>query len=94
MGYFNSLTFERLDHDLRYDEYRKILDVIQALRIEAPKELRITNPGLIEGFTGRDFYENARFKESQEKYDPFKIRVVKALSKGLTQASIQHEAIM
>jgi hypothetical protein len=31
---FNNLTFERLDHDLRFEEFTKLMDSIQALKIE------------------------------------------------------------
>lgn len=33
----NGLNFERLDHDIKYDEYVKLLDIHNALKIEAPK---------------------------------------------------------
>lgn len=57
-----------------------------------PKHLgyQITNKGLLEGLQGKDFYLKFRFVEPHTKYDPFKQRVVQALSKGLTNASIEH----
>ena len=39
----NGLNFERLDNELRYEEYMKMLDIHNALKIEAPKHLQITN---------------------------------------------------
>ena len=35
-----------------------------------------------------------RFTEHLTKYDPFKQRVVQALSKGLTNASVNHQVIL
>ena len=35
-----------------------------------------------------------KYEEDRTKYDPFKNRVVHALSKGLTSASINHQVIM
>lgn len=35
-----------------------------------------------------------RFNEHFTKYDPFKQRVVQALSKGLTNASVEHQVIL
>jgi hypothetical protein len=35
-----------------------------------------------------------RFTEHLTKYDPFKQRVVQALSKGLTNASVDHQVIL
>jgi uncharacterized protein (DUF433 family) len=51
LKHLNSLSFERLDNDLKYDEYLKLLDVYNALRFEAPKNLslNITNAGLLSG---------------------------------------------
>lgn len=43
----NNLNFERVDHDLRYDEFQKIIDIFYALKYEAPKTLEITNKTLI-----------------------------------------------
>lgn len=31
LNYFNSLSFERLDNDVKYEEYMKLLDVYNAL---------------------------------------------------------------
>jgi hypothetical protein len=52
------------------------MDAIQALKLEAPKELQITNPVLIDGFTAKDFYLVTRYQESKAIFDPFKKRVV------------------
>lgn len=91
---FNRLSFERLDHDLKYEEFTKFLDIIHALKLEAPAHLQITNKSILAGFIGQELYTNIRFPESQATYDPFKRRVVAALAKGLSQASISHENIM
>jgi hypothetical protein len=48
----NKLSFERLDHDLKYEEYIKLLDVHQALKLEAPENLQITNKNLSMGLEG------------------------------------------
>lgn len=55
---FNKLNFERLDHDLRYEEFVKMIDVINALQLEAShnKNIQITNPTILAGLTGKDFY--------------------------------------
>ena len=45
LAQLNTLNFERIDNDLKYDEYMKLLDVYNALRFESPKNLglQITN---------------------------------------------------
>jgi len=47
----NSLNFERLDNDLKYEEYLKLLDIYNALRFDAPKNLslQLTNAALLSG---------------------------------------------
>lgn len=47
----NSFTFERLDNDVKYEEYLKLLDIHNALQFDAPKNLglAITNKGLLSG---------------------------------------------
>lgn len=97
LAQLNALNFERVDNDLKYDEYMKLLDVYNALRFESPKNLglQITNAGLLSGLQARDHLLNVRFvAEESTKYDPFKQRVVQALSKGLTSASVEHQVIM
>lgn len=97
LAQLNALNFERVDNDLKYDEYMKLLDVYNALRFESPKNLalQITNAGLLSGLQARDHLLNVRFvAEESTKYDPFKQRVVQALSKGLTNASVEHQVIM
>ena len=97
LAQLNALNFERVDNDLKYDEYMKLLDVHNALRFESPKNLglQITNAGLLSGLQARDHLLNVRFvAEESTKYDPFKQRVVQALSKGLTNASVEHQVIM
>lgn len=88
----NTYNFERLDNDLRYEEYVKLIDIYNALKIEAP-QLKLTNKGLVAGLEGQDHYLSLRFQETQTKYDPFKQRVVQALAKGLTNASVEHQVV-
>jgi hypothetical protein len=38
-------------------------------------------------------YLGVRYQENATMYDPFKQRVVQALSKGLTNASVEHQVI-
>jgi hypothetical protein len=86
-----------LDNDLKYEEYHKLYDVYNALRFDAPKNLglNITNAGLLSGLNARDHLLSVRYAyEESAKYDPFKQRVVQALSKGLTNASVEHQVIM
>jgi len=92
LNHLNSLNFERLDNDVKYEEYLKLLDIYNAIQFEAPKNLglSITNQGLVAGLEGKEMYLKIRFNEHLTKYDPFKQRVVQALSKGLTNASIDH----
>ena len=56
--------------------------------------LTITNKGLLSGLQSKDHYLSVRFTEHLTKYDPFKQRVVQALSKGLTNASVEHQVIL
>jgi hypothetical protein len=53
LKHFNTLNFERLDNDLRYKEYDKLMDVIQALKLEAPPKVQITNKTILAGFEGQ-----------------------------------------
>ena len=79
LAQLNALNFERVDQDLKYDEYIKLLDVYNALRFESPKNLglHITNAGLLSGLQARDHVLQVRFTaEESTKYDPFKQRVV------------------
>ena len=97
LAQLNALNFERVDNYLKYDEYMKFLDVYNALRFESPKNLGllITNAGLLSGLQARDHLLNVRFvAEESTKYDLFKYRVVQALSKGLTNVSVEHQVIM
>ena len=55
--------------------------------------LAFTNKGLVSALQGKDHYLSVRYTEHLTKYDPFKQRVVQALSKGLTNASIEHQVI-
>lgn len=89
----NTLSFERLENDVSYEEYLKLLDIHNALRFESPRQHAhaITNKGLLLGLQGKDLYLSMRFKEQVTKYDPFKQRVVQAISKGLTNASVEHQ---
>ena len=88
-------NFERLDNDVKYEEYLKLLDIHYALQFEAPKNLGLgfTNKGLVSALQGKDHYLSVRYTEHLTKYDPFKQRVIQALSKGLTNASIEHQVI-
>lgn len=96
LNQLNTFTFERLDNDIKYEEYLKLLDVHYALQFDAPKNLglAITSKGLLSGLQSKDHYLGVRFSEHLTKYDPFKQRVVQALSKGLTNASVDHQVIL
>ena len=43
----NSLSFERVDSEVKYEEYLRLTDIHHALRLEAPESLRMTNKGLL-----------------------------------------------
>ena len=77
---FNKYTFERIDHDLKFEEFAKFIDIINAMKLEGPKHLQITNQTIVDGFVGREMYYDTRFPESQAVFDPFKKRVVGALA--------------
>lgn len=51
----NMITFERLDNELKYQEFVKILDISNALKLEGPRHLQITNQGLLDGINGQNF---------------------------------------
>ncbi len=74
------------------------MDIYNALRFEAPKNqtnLQITSQGLISGMQAKEHVLQVRYTaEEAAKYDPYKQRVVQAISKGLSNASIEHTAIM
>ena len=86
MKLLNTFNFERMDNDLKYEEYLKLFDIHNALKFEAPTLPQITSKGLLSGLQGKELYLQLRFQEHMAHYDPFKQRVVKALSKGLTEA--------
>ena len=97
LAQLNSFNFERLDNDLKYEEYLKLLDIHNALRFDAPKNLSLSlsNAALLSGLSQRDHLLSVRFlaEDSASRYDPFKRRVVEAMSKGLTKASVDHQVI-
>jgi hypothetical protein len=82
---------------LKYEEYLKLLDIHNALRFDAPKNLslKLTHPSLLSGLSQRDHLLSVRFvaEDSASQYDPFKKRVVEAMSKGLNKASVEHQVI-
>jgi hypothetical protein len=92
LKYINSLTFERLDNDLKYEEYLRLVDVHNALRFESPRQLghALTPENLLVGLQSQQTMLELRFKEHGTRYDPFKQRVVQAIAKGLTNASVEH----
>ena len=51
LSQINSYNFERLDNDVKYEEYLKLLDIFNALQFDAPKSLGLafTNKGLLSG---------------------------------------------
>jgi len=49
---------------------------------------------LIEGLSLSDQFLIQKYEEHGTKFDPFKQRVVQALSKGLTNASVDHQVIL
>ncbi len=65
------MNFERVDSDVKYEEYLKLLDIYNALRIEGGP-LQLTQLGLVSALKAQDMYLNLRFAEAQTNYDPFK----------------------
>jgi hypothetical protein len=53
----------------------------------------LTNQGLLLALQNQLVTNNLRYVETATKYDPFKQRVVQAIAKGLTAASIEHQMI-
>jgi len=90
----NELSFERVDNDLQYEEFLKVVDIYNALELEAPANLKLTNKALTMAVKGKELLFAVKYKEGQTTYDPFKQRVVQGLAKGLTEASINHQLIM
>lgn len=52
LGTLNKLKFERVDHELKYEDYLKMIDIYNALEIEAPKHLKLTNKELLMAIKG------------------------------------------
>jgi hypothetical protein len=87
----NRVSFERVDNEVKYEEYLKLLDIFNALKIEGGSNTpQITQRGLVSAIKAQELYSDVRYQEALTKYDPFKQRVVEALAKGLTNASIEH----
>jgi hypothetical protein len=42
----NNLPFERVQHDIKYEEFQKIQDIHLALKTEKPDGLKLENKGL------------------------------------------------
>ena len=85
------MSFERVDNEVKYEEYLKLLDIFNALKIEGGSNTpQITQRGLVSAIQAQELYSDVRYQEALTKYDPFKQRVVEALAKGLTNASIEH----
>lgn len=63
LKHLNSINFERLDNNIQYEEFLKLLDIYNALKFEAPKNLnlQITNTGLKQGLEGHDMYLSLRY---------------------------------
>jgi hypothetical protein len=72
----NGYTFERIENDISYEEFNKLTDINNALRIESPGKNQITNKGLLLGLNTNDLLFAMKYPESMTRYDPFKKRVV------------------
>lgn len=66
--------FERVGHDLRYQEFLKLADIYKALDVEA-KHLMINNKNLTSSIKDEGFAQ-LEYEEARDLYDPFKERVV------------------
>ena len=86
----NNYNFERIENDLSYNEFLQISDIYKALKFEGPLNAQITNKQLEMSVNNGDLELSIRYEESGSHFDPFKKRVVQGLSKGLTEASIDH----
>ena len=90
----NNYPFERLENEIRYSELVKLRDINTALRIEgsAPHpQHTLTNQLNVSGLN--NYAISLKYVEDLIKYDPFKDRVLKSLTLGLTSASITHQVI-
>jgi hypothetical protein len=68
----NEYNFERIEHDIKYDEFNKLLDIHNALKFEAPNELKFINQGLLDGLNASEHFLQTKFPEHNATYDPFK----------------------
>ena len=84
-------SFERIEHDIKYEEYIKLKDIFNALRIEGPGKHHFKNKALLASLDNE--ITKLKFPEDFADFDPFKDRVLKSLALGLTQASITHQLI-
>ena len=69
-------------------------DIYNALKLEAPQYLSLENKGLEMMMQANDIQKASKYVEEATNFDPFKNRIMQALSKGLTEASIDHTAMM
>jgi hypothetical protein len=72
----NGLNFERLDQELKYEEFLKVFDIYNSLKFEAPSSIKFENKGLISGIQGMELYMDIRYQEALTHYNPFKERVI------------------
>lgn len=52
---------------------------MNALKLEAPEKLQITNKSMVDAFVSKDFVK-VGYNEAEVLFDPFKKRVVSALA--------------
>lgn len=64
---------------MKFEEFEKLMDIMTALKLEAPEKLQIQNKCMIDAFVSKDFLKGT-YKESEILFDPFKKRVVSALA--------------
>jgi hypothetical protein len=92
------MEFQRTDNDLTYDQFQLVRD----FQLYLTKVSKFRNESWVQA--GRnDALEHLclqpdlhahRFEESTADFDPFKRKVLEALTRGLTMASIDHQSTL
>ena len=91
LSIFEIFEFERVQHEIKYEELIKLMDIMNALKLESG--LTLKNKTLQDIFVTKETVLST-YREHSQVFDPIKKRVMSALAQGLGQASISHKFIM
>jgi hypothetical protein len=87
-------SFDRVSSDVSMDKFNRLADINCYLKANPAMGLSFTPQHLVGALAEHEKFAIQSYKQSRSLFDPFKLRIIQAVSSGLAGSHIDHKVLL